>query len=144
MFQVRFIDTRNQDLGSCSRIRDVCFAAATYSVINKRHGSETLLQTISLSIHTSQTKVDFNEFVANVLRGIDNMGMIIFDLPGCGGCQRPKTQYLGTHFGNLTQPQIHPSAPALLIKDSPKKLSVMTLSLHSASISRILEPSQAI
>ena len=75
MFQVRFIDTRNQDLGSCSRIRDVCFAAATYSVINKRHGSETLLQTILLSIHTSQTKVDFNEFVAN-----DKMGMIIFDL----------------------------------------------------------------
>ena len=141
MFQVRFIETRNQDLGSCSRIRDVCFAAATYSVINKRHGSETLLQTILLSIHTSHTKVDFNEFVANVLCGIDNMGMIIFDLRGC---QRPKTQYLGTHFGNLTQPQIHPSAPALLIKDSPKKLSVMTLSLHSASISRILEPSQAI
>ena len=29
-------------------------------------------------IHTSNTKVYFNEFVANALR--DNMGMIIFDL----------------------------------------------------------------
>ena len=28
--------------------------------------------------------VYFNEFFANVLR--DNMGMIIFDLQGCGGC----------------------------------------------------------
>ena len=29
-------------------------------------------------------KICFNEFVANVLH--DNMGMIIFDLQGCGGC----------------------------------------------------------
>ena len=33
------------------------------------------------TIHPSQK---FYEFVANVLR--DNMGMIIFDLQGCGGC----------------------------------------------------------
>ena len=37
---------------------------------NRRFGCET--------IHTSHTKVYFNEFVANALR--DNMGMIIFDL----------------------------------------------------------------
>ena len=41
---------------------------------NRRFGSET--------IHPTQ--VYFNEFVANVLR--DNVGMIIFDLRGCGGC----------------------------------------------------------
>ena len=34
-------------------------------------------------VHTSHIKVYFNEFVANALR--DNMGMIIFDLWGCGG-----------------------------------------------------------
>ena len=42
-----------------------------------------LLKTIWLWNHTSDTKVYFNEFVANVLR--DNMGMIIFDLQGFGG-----------------------------------------------------------
>ena len=31
----------------------------------------------------------FNEFVAIVLR--DNIGILIFDLRGHGGCQRPKT-----------------------------------------------------
>ena len=31
----------------------------------------------------------FNEFVANVLR--DNIGIVIFDLRGHGGCWRPKT-----------------------------------------------------
>ena len=68
--------------------------------------------------HTSYRKFYFNEFVANVLH--DNMGMIIFDLRGCGGCQRPKTSYLGAHFGNLTQRSVHPSAPVLLTKDSPR------------------------
>ena len=53
-------------------------------LINKRHGSQTLQQTIWLWNHKSHTKIYFNEFVANVLR--DNMGMIIFDLWGCGGC----------------------------------------------------------
>ena len=48
-----------------------------------------------------------NEFVANVLR--DNMVMVIFDLRGCGGCQRPKTSYLSPHFGTLTQHLVHPS-----------------------------------
>ena len=33
---------------------------------------------------TSYRKLYFNEFVANVL--LDNMGIIIFDLRGCGGC----------------------------------------------------------
>ena len=67
--------------------------------------------------HTSYRKIYFIEFVANVLR--DNMGMIIFDLRGCGGCQRPKTSYLGAHFGTLTQCLVHPSAPVLPTKDSP-------------------------
>ena len=39
--------------------------------------------------HTSHTKLNFNGFVANVqLR--DNIGIIIFDLWGHGGCWRPK------------------------------------------------------
>ena len=53
------------------------------------------------SIHHKITKIYFNEFVANVLS--DNMGMIIFDILGCGGCQRTKTLYFGAHFGTLTQ-----------------------------------------
>ena len=68
--------------------------------------------------HTSYTKVYFNEFVANALH--DNMGMIIFDLCGFGGCKRPKTSYLDTHFGTLTQRLVHPTAPVLLTKDSPR------------------------
>ena len=55
-------------------------------LINKRHGSPTLEQTIWLWNHTSHPKVYFNEFVANVLR--DNIGIVIFDL---WGCWRPKT-----------------------------------------------------
>ena len=51
---------------------------------NRQFGCET--------IHPTE-KFNFNEFVANVLR--DNMGMIIYDFWGCGGCQRPKTSYLG-------------------------------------------------
>ena len=54
------------------------------NLINKRHGSSTLEQTIWLSNHASHTKVYFNEFVANALR--DDMGMIIFDHLGCGSC----------------------------------------------------------
>ena len=38
------------------------------NLINKRHGSRTLEQTIWLWNHTSHTKVYFNEFVANVFR----------------------------------------------------------------------------
>ena len=34
--------------------------------------------------HTSHTKVYYNEFVANVLR--DDVGIVIFDLRGHGGC----------------------------------------------------------
>ena len=36
------------------------------------------------SHHTSHAKVYFNGFVTNVLR--NNMGMVIFDLQGYGGC----------------------------------------------------------
>ena len=42
-----------------------------------------LLYSASCPYHTSYRKFYFNEFVAKVLR--DNMGMIIFDLQGCGG-----------------------------------------------------------
>ena len=70
------------------------------------------------SIHHKVTKVYFNDFVANVLS--DNMGMLIFYLLGCGGCQRPKTSYLGAHFETLTQCSVHPSVPVLLTKDSPR------------------------
>ena len=45
-------------------------------LINKRHGSQMLEQTIWLWNYTSHTKVYFNEFVANALH--DNMGMITF------------------------------------------------------------------
>ena len=45
------------------------------------------------SNHTSHTKVYFNEFVVNVLR--DNIGIVIFDLRGHGGCWRPKTPLRG-------------------------------------------------
>ena len=48
-----------------------------------------LKQTIWPWNHTSHTKVYFNEFVANVLRG--NIGIVNFDLWGHGGCWRPKT-----------------------------------------------------
>ena len=52
-----------------------------------------LEQTIWLSNHTSHTKVYFNEFVANVLR--DDIGIVVFDLRGHGGCCRPKTSLGG-------------------------------------------------
>ena len=48
-----------------------------------------LLETIRLWNHTSHTKVYSNEFVANVLR--DKIGIVVIDLWGYGGCQRPKT-----------------------------------------------------
>ena len=63
------------------RLSHTYCATETY-LINKRHGSRMLEQTIWLWNHTSHTKVYFNEFVANVLR--DNIGMIIFDRHG--GC----------------------------------------------------------
>ena len=53
-------------------------------LVNKRHGSWTLEQTIWLWNHTSHTKFYFNEFVANAL--CDNIGMMIFDLQGYRGC----------------------------------------------------------
>ena len=73
---------------------------------------------LMLSRKTSYRNFYFNEFFANVLR--DNMGMVIFDLRGCGGCQRPKTSYLGAHFGTLTQFLVYPIVPVLLTKDSPR------------------------
>ena len=78
--------------------------------------SRMLLQTIWLWNHISHTKVYFNEFVANALR--DNV--IIFDLVGCGGWYRPKTSYLGAHFGALTQRLVHPWVPVLFTKDLPR------------------------
>ena len=41
-------------------------------------------QMIWQSNHASHTKVYFNEFVANVMR--DDIGIVIFDLRGHGGC----------------------------------------------------------
>ena len=73
---------------------------------NRRFGCETIHPTHKL------------EFVVNALR--DSMGMIIFDLQGCGGCQRPKTSYLGALFGTLTQHSVHLKASVLLTKDSPR------------------------
>ena len=46
--------------------------------------------------HTSNKKIYFNEFVANVLR--DVIGIVIFDLRGHGGCQRPKTPLGGQNY----------------------------------------------
>ena len=77
--------------------------------INKKHGSQTLLQMICLWNHTSHTKVHFNEFVANVL--CDNMDMIIFDLWGCGGYYRPKTSY--THFNSSSSLSTSPAIPKI-------------------------------
>ena len=66
--------------------------------------------------HTSYRKFYFHEFVSNA--SYDNMDIIIFELGGCGGCQRPKTPYLGAHFGTLSQSSVHPKVPVLLTKDS--------------------------
>ena len=43
--------------------------------------------------HTSHKKFYFNEFVANFMR--DVIGIVIFDLKGHGGHQRPKTPLRG-------------------------------------------------
>ena len=91
----------------------------------------------SLPNHTSYRKFYFNEFVANILR--DKMGMIIFDLRGCGGCQKPKTSYIGAHLGSMFGSS-HSTSSAYQ-RFHQEMRSVMTLSLHSVSISRILEPS---
>ena len=101
------------------------------NLINKKHGNWTLQQTIWLWNHTSHTKVYFNEFVSNAFR--DNIGVIIFDLGGCGGCQRPKT-YLGTHFGTSTQSFFIPQQQTWLPNIHQDMRSVITLSFHSASI----------
>ena len=58
--------------------------------------SSMLEQTIWGLNHASHTKVYFNEFVANVLR--DDIGIVIFDLRGHGGCQRPKTPFGGQKY----------------------------------------------
>jgi hypothetical protein len=79
-------------------------------IIIKRHDSQKLEPTIWLWNYTSHTKVSFIEFVANALR--DNMSMIIFDLWGCGSCERPKTSYLDAHFGNSTFGSSHSTSSA--------------------------------
>ena len=59
------------------------------NLINSFTGSQGLKQIASWPNHTSYRKVHFIEFVQNSLHC--NMGMIIFDLHGYGGCQRSKT-----------------------------------------------------
>ena len=56
-------------------------------------GCSMLKQTIWPLNLTSRTKLSFNKFVANVLR--DNIGIVIFDFWGHGGCWRPKTPLRG-------------------------------------------------
>ena len=53
-------------------------------------------QTIWQSNRASHTKLYFNEFVANALRG--NIGIVNFGLRGYGGCQRPKTPLGGQNW----------------------------------------------
>ena len=85
--------------------------------------ARTLEQTNWLWNHTFHTKVYFNEFLANALR--NNMGMIIFYLWDCAG--------QGTL---LTQRSIHPTAPVLLTKDSPRnEISCDSQPLFSLHIS---------
>ena len=63
-----------------------------------------LIQTTSRPNNISHRKVDFNQFVQNYL--CCDMGMIIFDLHGYGGCQRPK-MLQRAH----TQCLVHPTVP---------------------------------
>ena len=72
-----------------------------------------------ITIHPTE---NVNEFVANVLR--DNMGMINFDLRSIS--QRTLWHY-NSVFGSS-------------LSTSSEMRSVMTFSLHSASIYQILEP----
>ena len=71
-----------------------------------------LKQTASRPNHTSHRKVYFNEFVQNSL-GCD-MGIIIFDLHGYGGCLEAKNVIARAHFGT------HPILPFLLTKRNKK------------------------
>ena len=77
--------------------------------------------------HTSYRKFYFYEFFANVLR--DNMGRIIFDLRGCGGCQRPKTSHLDAHFNSTFSSSYSPSST----KDSIRNDFQPLFSLHISS-----------
>ena len=71
------IDFRKQNLG-----RTLNKQYVTHLINNpKMFNGETDDLVIN---HASHTKLYFNEFVANVLR--DNIGRVIFDLRGCGGC----------------------------------------------------------
>ena len=60
------------------------------------------------------------------------MGMIIFDLGGCGGCKKPKTSFsahtLALKLNIWFIPQRQFCLPMI------RQEIVMTLSLHSASI----------
>ena len=80
----RAVGSRNRCEGDFGRSVNPIPINGTHYLINMRHGSWTLLQTVWLWNHTSQAKFDFNEFVANALR--DDMGMNIFDHWGCGIC----------------------------------------------------------
>ena len=95
-----------------------------------------LKQTIWLWNHKSYRKFDFNESVANVLH--DYMGMIIFDLWCCEAKNIISWRTLchsNSLFGSSLQRQF------CLPKIYQERRSVMTFSLHSASISQIIEQS---
>ena len=68
---------------------DWAFGLEQRYLINIFPGSRILEQKASQPNHTSHRKVQFYEFVQIVL--CCDMGTIIFDLHGYGGCQRPKT-----------------------------------------------------
>ena len=59
-------------------------------------GCSMVQQSIWPRNYTSNKKFYFNEFVANVLQ--DVIGIVIFDLRGHGGCQRPKTPLGGQNY----------------------------------------------
>ena len=83
-------------------------------------------------------KIGINEFVQNSL--FCSMGMVIFDFRGMENVRGQK-HYLGAPFDTFTQRLAHPPVPFCIPKIHQEMRSVITFSLHSASISQILEPS---
>ena len=94
-------------------------------------------QTQSRTNHTSYRKFNFNEFVANVLR--DNMVMLFLTFEVVEAVLGQK-HHTWAHTLALNVRFI-PQRLFCLPKIHQEMRSVMTFSLHSASISRILEPS---
>ena len=62
-----------------------------WNLINKKHGCQTLEQTIWLWNHTSNKKVYFNEFVANVLH---DTGLELAQVPRVPGTRRNSEHHL--------------------------------------------------